>query len=118
MQANSFEIPDVVFDSLKGNSCVLPYVPDLPDISPGGMLMKGLGSAPYCGFMPPTMHRQKHLRESTALFSTFGGSLKNGFPQFDQFQNDTCDKVARRFGLPFPHDPDPTTRSPLSFGVI
>ncbi|KAM1363369.1 hypothetical protein FF1_028252 [Malus domestica] len=118
MQANSFEIPDVVFDSLKGNGCVLPYVPDLPDISPGGMLMKGLGSAPYCGFMPPTMHRQKRLRESTALFSTSGGSFKNGFPQFDQFQNDTCDKVARTFGLPFPHDPDPTTRSPLSFGVI
>ncbi|RXI05115.1 hypothetical protein DVH24_006372 [Malus domestica] len=118
MQANSFEIPDVVFDSLKGNGCVLPYVPDLPDISPGGMLMKGLGSAPYCGFMPPTMHRQKRLRESTALFSTSGGSFKKGFPQFDQFQNDTCDKVARTFGLPFPHDPDPTTRSPLSFGVI
>ncbi|RXH73831.1 hypothetical protein DVH24_016653 [Malus domestica] len=101
MQANSFEIPDVVFDSLKGNSCALHYVTDLRDISPGGMLMKGLGSAPYC-----------------ALFSTFGGSLKNGFPQFDQFQNDTCDKVARKFGLPFPHDPDPTTKSPLSFGVI
>ncbi|KAM1621353.1 hypothetical protein ACFX1T_019804 [Malus domestica] len=64
------------------------------------------------------MHRQKRLRESTTLFSTFGGSLKNGFPQFDQFQNDTCDKVARTFGLPFCHDPDPTTKSPLSFGVI
>ncbi|KAM0962551.1 hypothetical protein TB1_021069 [Malus domestica] len=47
MQVNSFEIPDVVVDSSKGDGCVLPYVSDLPDISPRGMLMKGLGFAPY-----------------------------------------------------------------------
>lgn len=118
LQTNSYEIPDVVFDSLKGNSCVLPYVPELPDISASGMLMKGLGSSPYCGFMPPTLHRQKRPRESTGLFPTSGGSFKNGFPQFDQFENDACDKVARSFGLSFPHDPDPTAKSPLPFGVI
>lgn len=118
LQTNSYEIPDVVFDSLKGNSCVLPYVPELPDISASGMLMKGLGSSPYCGFMPPTLHRQKRPRESTALFPTSGGSFKNGFPQFDQFENDACDKVAPSFGLSFPHDPDPTAKSPLPFGVI
>lgn len=118
LQTNSYEIPDVVFESLKGNNCVLPYVPEIPDLSASGVLMKGLSSSPYCGFMPPTMHRQKRLRESTSLFSTSDGSFKNGFPQFDHFQDDTCDKVGQSFGLSFPHDPDPTTKSPLSFGVI
>ena len=33
LQNNSYEIPDVIFDSLKANQNVLLYVPELPDIS-------------------------------------------------------------------------------------
>ncbi|KAE8721571.1 putative serine-threonine protein kinase, plant-type [Hibiscus syriacus] len=40
LQNNSYEIPDVVFDSLKVNQNVLPYVPEVPVISADRMLMK------------------------------------------------------------------------------
>ncbi|KAJ0100777.1 hypothetical protein Patl1_05757 [Pistacia atlantica] len=117
LQTNGYEIPDVVFDSLKANQGVLPYVPELPDISGSNMLMKGLGS-PFCSFMPSTIHRQKRLRDSVGLFSGYSGRVKNEFPSFDQFQNDSPEKMARTFGLPFPLEPDPTTKGPESFGVI
>lgn len=116
LQANGYEIPDVVFDSLKANQGVLPYVPDIPDITASTMLMKGLGSQ-YCSFVPPVMHRPKRLRESVPLFSAYGGSVKNEF-SFDQFHNDTSDKIARSFGLSFPLDPDTTPKAPESFGML
>lgn len=118
LQANSYEIPDVVFDSLKANQGVLHYVPELPDITASSMLMKGLGSPQYCSYMPATVNRQKRLRESTALFSGYGGRVKNEFPSFDHFPNDTADKMVRSFGLSFPLDPDHTAKSPEPFGVI
>lgn len=116
LQANGYEIPDVVFDSLKANQGVLPYVPDIPDITASTMLMKGLGSQ-YCSFVSPVMHRPKRLRESVPLFSAYGGSVKNEF-SFDQFHNDTSDKIARSFGLSFPLDPDTTPKAPESFGML
>ncbi|KAK1578204.1 hypothetical protein Q3G72_028437 [Acer saccharum] len=120
LQANSYEIPDVIFDGLKANQGVLHYVPELSDITTSSMLnlMKGPVLSQYCSFMPPTVHRQKRLRESTALFPGYGGRVKNEFPSFDHFQNDTPDKIVRSFGLSFPLDPDPTTKNPESFGVI
>lgn len=114
LQANSYEIPDVIFNGLKGNNDVLPYVSELPDISASNMLIKGLGSSQYYSFLPPTVHHQKRLRESTDLFPNSGVSVRNEFPMFDQFQNDACDKVVRSFGLSFPHDLDPN-KSLLSF---
>lgn len=116
LQGNGYEIPDVVFDSLKANQSVLPYVPELPDITASSMLMKGLGSQ-YCSFMPPTMHRQKRLRESMPLFAGYSGRIKNEFT-FDQFHNDVPDKIARPFGLSFPLEPDPSPKTPESFGVL
>ncbi|GKU91430.1 hypothetical protein SLEP1_g5308 [Rubroshorea leprosula] len=117
LQTNNFEIPDVIFDGLKANQNALSYVPELPDIPSTGMLAKGLGSSQYFSFMPPLMHRQKRLRESTALFSGYGGSIKNDCP-FDQFQDDTLNKVAQSFGLSFPVDPDPITKNSQCFGVL
>ncbi|XP_007010686.2 PREDICTED: transcription factor GAMYB [Theobroma cacao] len=118
MQNNSYQIPDVIFDSLKANQSVLPYVPELPDISTSSMLMKGLGSSQYCSFMPPTIHRQKRLRESTAFFPGYTGAVKNECPLFDQFQDDMSDKAAQSFGVSFQIEPDPTAKNSESFGVF
>ncbi|XP_060675681.1 transcription factor GAMYB isoform X2 [Ziziphus jujuba] len=116
LQANSYEIPDVIFNGLKGNNDVLPYVSELSEISANSMLIKGLGSSQYYSFMPPTIHQSKRLRESIDVFPNSSGSVRNGFSMYDQFQNDTCDKAVRSFGLSFPHDPDPS-KSLLSFDV-
>ncbi|XWS65421.1 hypothetical protein CRYUN_Cryun05aG0111300 [Craigia yunnanensis] len=117
-QNNSYEIPDVVFDSLKANQSVLPYVPELPDISTSSMLMKGLGSSQYCSFMPPTIHHQKRLRESTTFFPGYTGAVKNECPLFEHCQDDMSDKAARSFGLSFPIEPDPTAKNSQSFGAF
>ncbi|XWS74621.1 hypothetical protein CRYUN_Cryun01aG0014400 [Craigia yunnanensis] len=118
LQNNSYEIPDVIFDSLKANQNVLLYVPELPDISASNMLMKGLGSSQYCSFMPPTIHRQKRLRESPAFFPGYTGAVKNECPLFEQFQDDMSDKASRSFELYFPIEPDPATKNSQSFGVF
>ncbi|XVF41043.1 hypothetical protein PTKIN_Ptkin01aG0248400 [Pterospermum kingtungense] len=118
LQNNSYEIPDVIFDSLKANQSVLPYVPELPDVSSSSMLMKGLGSSPYCNFMPPTIHRQKRLRESAPLYPGFTGAVKNECPVFEQFQDDMSDRDARSFVPSFPIEPDLTAKNSQSFGVF
>lgn len=117
LQTNSFEIPDVMFDSLTTNQGILPYVPELPDISASNMLLKGVGSSPYCT-LPPILTRQKRFRESTDLFPGSGGSFGNGFHSFEQFRDDTRHKVARSFRFSSPLDSDPTAKNSLSFGVI
>nr|QIG55692.1 MYB transcription factor [Paeonia suffruticosa]QVG60746.1 GAMYB [Paeonia suffruticosa] len=115
---NTYDIPDIIFDSIKSNQGgVLPYVPELPDISMSSMLMKGLGPSQYCTYMPPTMHRQKRLRESVSLFPGFNHpSVRDGLHSFDQIQDDTCDKIAQSFGSTFPYDPD--VKNPLQYGAI
>ncbi|OMO62859.1 transcription factor GAMYB [Corchorus olitorius] len=118
LQNNSYEIPDVIFDSLKANQSVLPYVPELPDMSTSSMLMKGLGSSQYCSFISPTIHRQKRLRESAAFFSGYTGVVKNECPLFEHFEDDISDKASRSFGLSFPIEPDPTAKTSQSFGVF
>ncbi|GMI72510.1 myb domain protein 33 [Hibiscus trionum] len=117
LQNNSYEIPDVIFDSLKASQNVLPYVPELPDISASSMMMKGLGSQ-YCSFMSPTIHRQKRLREATTFFPGYTAAVKNEFPLFEQFQDDISDKAAQSFGLPFPIEPDPATKNSFQIGVF
>ncbi|GFY94743.1 myb domain protein 65 [Actinidia rufa] len=117
LQANSYEIPDVIFDSLKTNQGVLPYVPELPDISASSILLKGLGSSQYYGFVPPAVHRQKRLRESATSYSGYDGSARNEPPPFDHIPDDSCDNITTQsFGLSFPCDPDPITKNLLPFG--
>ena len=111
---SSYEIPDVVFDGLKGNSDVYSYVSEIPDIPMSSMFVKSIASPPFYSFPPQTIHRQKRLRESSDVFPDASGCVNNGFPQFDQFQSDTCHKVASSFGPPFPHDLDPS-QNLLSF---
>ncbi|XVE52359.1 hypothetical protein DITRI_Ditri02bG0116600 [Diplodiscus trichospermus] len=117
LQNSSYEIPDVIFDSLKANHNVLPYVPELPDISASSILMKGLSSSQYCSFMPPTIHRQKRLRESTAFFSGYPGPVKNECPLLEQFQ-DMSGKAGQSFGLSFAIEPDATAKNSQSFDMF
>ncbi|KAJ6326129.1 hypothetical protein OIU78_013260 [Salix suchowensis] len=114
LQTHNYGIPDVMFDNLRTNQSILPYVPELPDISASSVLMKGLCSSQHGSFMSPTMHRQKRLRETTNLQSSFSGGMKNDFHVFDQFQDG--DKAAQYFGLSFPFDPDSVAKNPEIFG--
>ncbi|KAJ9179503.1 hypothetical protein P3X46_011285 [Hevea brasiliensis] len=116
LRTNSYEIPDVIFDSLKANHGISPYVPELPGITASSILVKSLSSSQYGSFMSPMMHRQKRLRESMALIPGYSGSVKTDSPLFDQFQDNSFDKVAQSFGLCFPFDADPTNKNPQSFG--
>ncbi|MBA0841869.1 hypothetical protein Goarm_001727 [Gossypium armourianum] len=118
LQNNTYEIPDVIFDSLKANQNVLPYVPELPDISASSMMMKVLGSSQYSSFMPPAIHRQKRLRESAAFSPGYTAAVKNDCPLFEQFEDNMFNKAAQPFGLSFPFEPDPLTKKSQSFSAF
>ncbi|KAF9686318.1 hypothetical protein SADUNF_Sadunf03G0146300 [Salix dunnii] len=112
LQTHNYGIPDVMFDNLKTNQSILPYVPELPAIS-ASSLIKGLCSSQHGSFMSPTMHRHKRLREAT-LPSSFSGGMKNDFHVFEQFQDG--DKAAQYFGSSFPFDPDSVSKNLEIFG--
>ncbi|KAK8301470.1 hypothetical protein V6Z12_D04G024400 [Gossypium hirsutum] len=118
LQNNTYEIPDVIFDSLKANQNVLPYVPELPDISASSMMMKVLGSSQYSSFMPPAIHRQKRLRESAAFSPGYTAAVKNDCPLFEQFEDNMFNKAAQPFGQSFPFEPDPLTKKSKSFSAF
>ncbi|TYH20614.1 hypothetical protein ES288_A05G444200v1 [Gossypium darwinii] len=118
LQNNTYEIPDVIFDSLKANQNVLPYVPELPDISASCMMMKVLGSSQYSSFIPPAIHRQKRLRESAAFSPGYTAAVKNDCPLFEQFEDNMFDKAAQPFGQSFPFEPDPLTKNSQSFSAF
>ncbi|KAL5568390.1 hypothetical protein UlMin_024965 [Ulmus minor] len=107
-KVNSFDIPELVFAN------AMPY--DLSDFSMGGLLMKNSSSSPYYSVMPPTIHCQKRLRESTDIFPDSSGSVQNGFSLYDQFPSDTSDNIASSFVQSFPHDLD-SSKSLMPFGV-
>ncbi|KAJ8755481.1 hypothetical protein K2173_019279 [Erythroxylum novogranatense] len=115
LQTSSYDIPDVIFDSLKSKQGIIPYAAELPDTAVSSMLMKGLGSSQYGSFLSPTTHRQKRLRETVTLLPSYGSNVKSEFPSFDQFQEDTCDRVSRSCSLSFPFGPDPTVKNSESF---
>ncbi|KAM7267685.1 hypothetical protein ACFE04_009851 [Oxalis oulophora] len=108
MQGNSFEIPEVVFTNFNANQNVLPYGTEF-----------GLGSQ-YGSFIMPPVHRQKRLRDSTSsLFSDYNSGVKYEYPSFDQYHEDSSEKLAQSFDLSFPPDPDPdpTDLNQVSFGL-
>lgn len=107
LHANSYEIPDVTFDGLKGNQGFLSYEHALPDMSVG-MLPQGLGSSLSYNFYPTTMHRLKRLRDPENLFPGFNSSLASSVVSpFDPFQSESCEKIHQPpFGLTFPYVPN------------
>ncbi|XP_077241514.1 transcription factor GAMYB-like isoform X2 [Tasmannia lanceolata] len=118
LQANNYDIPDVVFNNLEPNQGNLSYGPPFPYISANGMLSKGLASSQNYSFIPPTFHRAKRPRESEMLFPGFHGSVSNGLHPFDQLQNEACEKIHRPFRLGLPYDPDPNGKNLAPFGGV
>ncbi|KAL6009757.1 hypothetical protein ACLOJK_000186 [Asimina triloba] len=120
LQANSYEIPDVIFDNLKASQEALPYAPTFPNIPISSMLSQGLGQSQNYSFTSPPMHRvNKRIRESETLFPGFPASVTNVSTPFDPFQNNACDRIQPPYGLGMPYDPDPNMKNPAPFvGVI
>ncbi|RDX69064.1 Transcription factor MYB65, partial [Mucuna pruriens] len=104
LEKNNYEIHDAIFDSLQENQEILPFVPELPDISPNSILPNGLGSPPYCNFVPSTLPNHDHLQESTMSFLGSSELNRNGFYPFDHIEDNTSDKIAESFGLHSPLD--------------
>ncbi|XP_027354365.1 transcription factor MYB33-like isoform X2 [Abrus precatorius] len=115
LQKNSFEIHDAIFDSLKDNHGILPYVPELPDISAYGNMLKGLDSSQYCSFVPPTSPKHKRLRESTMPFIDSSDMNRNGLYPFDQIQDNNSDEIAQSFGMQAPLDHGPSSHSSICY---
>ncbi|KAF8396296.1 hypothetical protein HHK36_017912 [Tetracentron sinense] len=111
---NNYEIPDFIFDNFKATHGALSYPATLTDISVSSMLTQGLCSSQTYSFMPSTMHPPK----SENFFTGFYGSVSNGLPPLDEFQNDICEKIVRPFGLSFPYDPDPNIMNLPPYGAI
>ncbi|MCH93681.1 transcription factor GAMYB-like [Trifolium medium] len=59
LQKKCFDKHDAIFDSLKDNQGILPYVPELPDISAYGNMLNGFDSSQYCSFVPSTSSNHK-----------------------------------------------------------
>ncbi|KAF8396297.1 hypothetical protein HHK36_017912 [Tetracentron sinense] len=114
LQENNYEIPDFIFDNFKATHGALSYPATLTDISVSSMLTQGLCSSQTYSFMPSTMHPPK----SENFFTGFYGSVSNGLPPLDEFQNDICEKIVRPFGLSFPYDPDPNIMNLPPYGAI
>ncbi|RWR75894.1 transcription factor GAMYB isoform X1 [Cinnamomum micranthum f. kanehirae] len=118
LQANDFDIPDVIFDNLKGSSGAFCYSPVMPNVSVNSMLNQSLGSSQSFSFMPPTINHVKRLGESETLVPGFSVSGSNSLPLFGPIRNDSSAKIHRPFGLGVPYDPDPDIKKPPPYGAV
>ncbi|KAF7836279.1 transcription factor GAMYB-like [Senna tora] len=104
---------NAIFNSLKADQGVLPYVPKLPDISANSILLKGLGSSQNSNFAPSMLPHHKHHRESTVPFLGSGGMNNSGFYPFDHVWDSTFDTIAQSFGMQSPLDQCPSSQNSL-----
>ncbi|XLU68586.1 hypothetical protein S245_027639 [Arachis hypogaea] len=111
----NYEIHSAIFDSWNGSQGILPYPPELPDISAYTGMLKGFDSSKYCKFEQITSPNHKRLRESTTPFIGSGGMNTNWFYPFDQIQDNTPDKIAQSFGMQSPFDLGPSPHSSICY---
>lgn len=113
LQANNFDIPDVIFDHLKGSPDSLYYSPAMPSASVNSILNQGLGPSHSFSFVPPKMNHGKRIRESETMAPGLPGTL------FDPFKNSSSAKIHRPLGLalPYDHDPDPDIKNPTTYST-
>ncbi|XP_073224645.1 transcription factor GAMYB-like [Cicer arietinum] len=95
------DIHDAIFDSLKDNQGILPYVPELCDISAYGNMLNGFDSYQYCSFLPAT--------------SFSGNNNISGFYPFDHIQDNTSDNLTQSFGMQSPLDPGLSSHSSMCY---
>ncbi|CAN6443250.1 unnamed protein product [Victoria cruziana] len=108
LHAGGFEIPPVSFDSIKAAHENLPYAPSFPDVPVSNILGQGLGSSQGYNFLSPHTHRAKRPRDYDSSFPTPPSGTNCSFlydPPFNQFQNDTFEKVQRPFSISFQSNP-------------
>nr|QSD99551.1 MYB family transcription factor [Melilotus albus] len=115
LQKKGFDIHDAIYDCLKDNQGILPYVPELPDISAYGHMLNGFDSSQYYSFVPSTSSNHKRFRESTIPFLDFSCIDRNGYYPFDHIQDDTFDKLTQSFGMQSPLDPGPSSHSSMCY---
>ncbi|OIW08135.1 hypothetical protein TanjilG_06678 [Lupinus angustifolius] len=109
LHKNSYEIHDAIFDSLKDNQGISPYVPELPDISDYSNMLKDLDSSQYFNFAPSTSPNHKRLRESTMPFLGSSDMHRNVFYPFDHIQDNAS------FGMQSPLDHGPSSHSSMCY---
>ncbi|KAJ1428344.1 SANT/Myb domain [Sesbania bispinosa] len=106
---------DAIFDSLKENQGILPFVPEVPDISANSIMLSCVGSPPYCNFVPSKLPNQSHIHESTMSFLGSSGTNRNGFYPFDHIEDNTSDKIAQSFALQSHVDPGSSSHSSICY---
>ncbi|MED6171077.1 hypothetical protein PIB30_037278 [Stylosanthes scabra] len=111
----NYEIHSPIFDGWNGSQGILPYAPELPDISAYTSMLKGFDSSDYCNFEQLTSANHKRLRESTTPFIGSGGMSTNWFYPFDQIRDNTSDKIAQSFGMQSPFDLGPSPHSSICY---
>lgn len=116
LQKKNFDIHDAIYDCMKDNQGMLPYVAELPDISAYSNMLNGFDSSQYCSFGQSTSSNHKHFRDSTIPFLDFSCIDRNGYYPFDHIQDDTFYKWTQSFGMQSPlHHPGPSSHSSMCY---
>ncbi|XP_010558042.1 PREDICTED: transcription factor GAMYB-like isoform X2 [Tarenaya hassleriana] len=97
--------PNVLFDSLKVVTGMVPSALDISDIPSCNILGNGASSSQYKSFIPPLMQSPK--RESRSLFSGYCSNIKDEFLSPEEFQSSAQQKISKSLGFSFPRDADP-----------
>ncbi|KAL5994863.1 hypothetical protein ACLOJK_024920 [Asimina triloba] len=119
LQANNYDIPDVVFDNLKANVGTLSYPSILPDITMSGCILRhGLQSVQNYSFMTPMGHHVKQHQESEAFVPGYLSSANNDFPSFSVPQSDSYEKLQQPIQLALPPDGLSENVAPFEGGII
>ncbi|KAL6002029.1 hypothetical protein ACLOJK_040593 [Asimina triloba] len=119
LQANNYDIPDVVFDNLKANVGTLSYPPILPDITMSGCILRhGLQSVQNYSFMTPMGHHVKQHQESEAFVPGYLSSANNDVPSFSVPQSDSYEKLQQPIQLALPPDGLSENVAPFEGGII
>ncbi|XP_058196316.1 transcription factor GAMYB-like [Rhododendron vialii] len=104
LPTDSFDIPAVEFKNLEFNQQL--YSPILLDIPPSSLPAQGLGSSHSNSLMFPMLHPAKRLRQSECLLPGVNSGTIDGFPAFDQYEDDGCEKIGQSFTFSAMYDRD------------
>lgn len=116
LQKKSYDdIHDAIFDSLKDNQGILPYVPELCDISAYGNMLNGFDSYQYCSFLPATSNHKILLESTMPFLDSSGNNNRSGFYPFDHIQDNTSDNLTQSFGMQSPLDPGLSSHSSMCY---
>lgn len=113
-ETNGFEIPDVEFKNLELSHELLSCSSVLLDIPTSSLFQK-----PSYGYMFPTLHPHKRLREMETKSHGSIASTSDVFPSFDHYEDDTFGRLAPVQSLwsPSSYSPDLNINEPSPIDV-